>query len=398
MRDCHGGLRISRRMSVRREEYLDYMTFRGGGPIFKEFLGPFVGLREQWAVQGASAAELDFSAFPFREPELFYVPVHMGFTGNFGDELIEETDEHVIGTDYFGRRMQLFKKTASLPLPLDYVVRNMDDWRRFKPSYEYRDDRFADGWENAAIEARRAGKVITVGIPGGFDEPRQLMGEEELCVAYYEQPELIHDMLGTMADCAIRAFERLARVVPVDELAVHEDMASNHGPLAGPAQVREFMRPYFRRVWEFLAEKGARVFAMDSDGRVDDILEPLIECGLNVIGPMEPASGTDAVAARRRFGRRLAFFGTLDKFAVLRGPEAIDKELEYRLPPLLAEGGCALSLDHRILPGTTLANYRYYIRRAWEIIARETGCDVPVAAEALIGRGERKGKADAREK
>lgn len=38
---------------------------------------------------------------------------------------------------------------------------------------------------------QQEGWLILFPIPGGFDEPRQLMGEEELCIACYEQPELI---------------------------------------------------------------------------------------------------------------------------------------------------------------------------------------------------------------
>ena len=34
-------------------------------------------------------------------------------------------------------------------------------------------------------------------------------------------------------------------------------------------------------------------------------------------------------------------------------------------------GGCVLGLDHRIPNGTPLENYRFYIRKAWEIMDRE---------------------------
>lgn len=47
-------------------------------------------------------------------------------------------------------------------------------------------------------------------------------------------------------------------------------------------------------------------------------------------------------------------------------------ELEHKLPPMIKTGGCILALDHRVPNGTPLNNYRFYVRKIWEIIQRET--------------------------
>jgi hypothetical protein len=53
-----------------------------------------------------------------------------------------------------------------------------------------------------------------------------------------------------------------------------------------------------------------------------------------------------------------------------RSKEEIVAELEYKIPPMVASGGCMLALDHRIPNGTPLEAYRFYIRKAWEIMDR----------------------------
>jgi hypothetical protein len=78
------------------------------------------------------------------------------------------------------------------------------------------------------------------------------------------------------------------------------------------------------------------------------------------------------VRLRERYGQRLAFEGGLDKHVLRRTPEEIEAELEYKLPPLVATGACLLGLDHRIPNGTPLEHYRFYIKKAWEILERET--------------------------
>ena len=73
-------------------------------------------------------------------------------------------------------------------------------------------------------ELRDKGYLTIQWVPGGFDEPRQLMGEEELCIACYEEPELIADMLETIGNTCVKVMERVAEIVPIDCLSIH-DMA-----------------------------------------------------------------------------------------------------------------------------------------------------------------------------
>ena len=372
----HADLAIDRRPTVGREEFLDHMTFeRNERPLFTEIFGPIIGLKEEWEEQGASAAELVFSAFRYRCSDKGMVPVTTGRLGGEPEVVLEETDEHILSRDGLGRTMKQIKGYATLPLPLDYPVRTMDDWLKIKPWYEFSEARLGGDWEAVARRHMSDDRVLTATIPGGFDEPRQLLGEEGICLAYYDDPELMHDILDTIGATAVSVLDRVSATVPVDVLFVHEDMAGKSGPLAGPAQVKEFIAPYYLRVWDMLQERGTRLFDQDSDGDMNSVLEPFVDAGVNCMHPIEPAAGMDMVAIRRQFGRRLAFYGGIDKH-VLRGTEEeIVAELEYKIPPMIESGGCVLALDHRIPNGTPLDSYRFYIAKVWEIIERETGTE-----------------------
>ena len=373
LRSFHDQLVIARSMEVGREEYLDCMTFaRNERPLFTEIFGPLLGVKEEWTAQGATPAELDFSAFRYRRPAWGSLPINTGWLGGEEPVILAETDDLVVARDEMGRRVQLSKKAATLAIPMDHPVQTTDDWRRIKHHYALAEERLAGDWAAAARAHRAAGRVVTVDIPGGFDEPRQLMGEAGLCLAYYEQPALVHDMLDTLGEMAYQVLDRVSAAVQVDELHVHEDMAGASGPLAGPKQVREFIAPYYRRIWELLSSRGARVFRQDSDGDMRKIIPAFLDAGVNVMYPMEPAAGMDVVALRREYGTRLAFMGGLDKRVMLQGRAAIEAELEYKAPPMVRSGGCILGLDHRILNGTPLEAYRFYIHKVWEILERES--------------------------
>lgn len=374
VRKIHADLAIKQSMEVRREEFLDYMTFRRNErPLFTELFGPLVGLKEEWAAQGASSEERDLSAFRYRRHMVGAVPVNTGWLGGFTEEVIEETDEHILARDAMGRTTRLVKGAASLPHPLDYPVRTMADWRRIRPHFEFAPERMGEGWREIACNHLEEGRVVAVSIPGGFDAPRELMGEENVCMAFYTQPELIHDILKTIGDTAFRVLDEVSGAVQIDELFVHEDMAGKTGPLVGPAIIEEFIKPYYRRIWDLLQSRGARLFVQDSDGNMNAVIPAFLESGINVMYPMEPAAGMDIVRLRETYGQRLAFMGGIDKHCLRQSKEAIIAELEYKIPPMVRTGGCVLGLDHRIPNGTPIAHYRFYIEKVWEIMDREAG-------------------------
>ncbi len=356
-------------MQFHREQYLELMTFGAiDRPMFVELFGLLVGVDKEWRNQGATPEELSLEAFDWD-----YVPVVQcgGATGVHGGPtpvIVEETDDVLIRRDELGRLTKLFKHAATIPLPLDHPVRDMETWLAVKPLFAFSPSRIDRTALEQARQARADGAMVVASIPGGFDIPRDLMGEELACLAYYEQPELMRDILATLADTSLRVLDEVTRHVVIDQLSVHEDLAGKAGPLIGPNQVRDFIHPYFAAVWDLVSARGTRIFDMDSDGNVWRVLDAFLECGINSMHPMEPAAGMDIVEVRKTYGTRLAMRGGINKHVLGQGPDAIRAELEYKMQPALRAGGIAFGLDHRIPNGTPLAHYRYYVELGRQIL------------------------------
>lgn len=355
-----------------RQAYLDLLTF-GEAPrdMFVELFGLLIGLDEEWKAQGATAEELDLTAFDWDYVEVAGCGGHTSMLGAPAEVVLEETDRHRIVRDGLGRTMKLIKGFATIALPLDWPVRTMDDWLKLKPLFQWSPARVDHAAIEAARAARERGAMVLAGILGGFDLPRELMGEEVACLAYYDQPELMHDILDTVRDTSTRVLDAVSRLVPIDQLSVHEDLAGKSGPLVGPEQIRDFIRPYFRAVWEILSERGTRVFQLDSDGNMNPVIQAFLDCGVTCIFPMEPAAGMDVVKVRGRYGSGLSMLGGVDKHVLRQGKAAIRKELEYKLQPCMRKGGMIFGLDHRIPNGTPLESYRYYVDLGREILGLE---------------------------
>ena len=352
-----------------REEYIRLMTFEESErPMFVELFGPLVGLEDEWRSQGAAEDELNMTAFCWD-----YVPrVDCGgLTGRLGGQtpkVLEETADHIVTRDELGRTMLLFKKTATLPLPQDYPVKDWESWQRVKPLFTFDEKRIDWQQVEKAKVLQKEGYLVGAGIPGGFDFPRQLMGEEFTCLAYYDQPELMQDILDTACDTAIKVLERITDTLVIDNLHIHEDMAGKSGCLIGPRTIEQFLKPYYRAVWDLVSQRGTKLFSQDSDGNMNAVIDAFLECGVNVMYPMEPAAGMDIVASREKYGDRVAFKGGIDKHVLREDKAAIRRELEYKLQPLTAETGTVFGLDHRIPNGTPLEHYRYYVHTARDIL------------------------------
>ena len=355
-----------------RERYIAHSLFEDTGrEMFCELFGPLHVLEKEWAAQGASAEEIGMTAFDWD-----YVP-NVALAGKTGavtgimPQILKDTPEVRYEIDHYGRRTKLVKATATIPLPIDHPAAEPDDWLKIKHWYTFSENRIDREKLLQQKKAWEEGTLTRISIPGAFDEPRQLLGEADLCIACYEEPEMLHDMLETFTDTAVKVIERVGEIVPIDMLFVHEDMAGKSGPLFGPMQVREFFKPYYTRVWEAAQACGAKLFSMDSDGDMSPILDDLIGCGLNCIHPMEPVGGNDIVKLRLKYGKKLCFKGGIDKHALAKGPEAVKAELEYRLAPHLMGGGTIFALDHRIPNGVHIDTYRYYANLGREMLGLE---------------------------
>ena len=311
--------------------------------MFTELFGPLVGLDKEWKTQGAGLDEINLTAFDWD-----YVPVVdcggiAGLFGGFEKKILEETDTHIIEQDELGRKMKIITGYASQPLPLDYPVRDMESWLKVKKFYEFSEDRI--NWERVdnALKLQELGHMVVGRIPGGFDTVRELMGDENACLGYLLQPELVKDIIQTLSDTSVKVFERITEKLVIDQLSVMEDMAGKTGPLIGPDTINEYIRPYYSRLWELVSSRGTKLFDMDSDGDLNPVIDILLDSGLTSMHPFEPAAGMDIVEIRKKYGKRLAMKGGINKFVLTLGKLEIRKELEYKMQPFMVDqGGIAI--------------------------------------------------------
>jgi hypothetical protein len=248
-------------------------------------------------------------------------------------------------------------------------VENRADWEDMRRRYDPDDpQRLPD---DAAARAQRLASrdhVIGLNFPGPFWQLREWLGFERLCVLFHDDPEWVREMVQFWSEFIARLLENvLVHVVP-DYVHLSEDMAFKEHAMISPAMTREFLLPAYLRWGEIIRRNGCPVFAMDSDGRIDELIPIWIEAGINVCDPIEVAAGNDVADLRRRFGRRIALRGGVDKRLIARGGRAIEDEMR-RLTPVLQAGGYIPGCDHGVPSDVSWPNFVHYVG----LLARATG-------------------------
>ncbi len=197
---------------------------------------------------------------------------------------------------------------------------------------------------------------------GFFGGPRNLVGVENLCMLFHDDPAFVEEMMDATADFLIAMLDQMLEQTTIDVFGFWEDMAYKSGPLISPAMVKKFMAPRYPRRLDFAGGRGVLWFCLDSDGKVDSLVPIWLEAGIDILYPFEVQAGMDVVALRRRFGRDLRMWGGVDKRALLHGRPEIDAEIG-RLEGLIHEGGYVPMRDHSAPPDISYANYCYYMER-----------------------------------
>jgi len=307
------------------------------------------------------------------DPGFIHVDVNLGYSPAFDYEEIEDRKNTKIIRDEFGIIKEISKVGTTIPRYIEYPVKNSEDWEKLEKERLDPDDgrRFPDDWNKKVIEYNAGDKVVQLGwYPYGlFGTLRDMMGAEELLVSFYEQPELIHDMMDYLTDFWIKIYEKVCKDVKVDAIHMWEDMSGKNGSLISPKMVREFMAPNYKKIKAFADSYDIPIFSLDTDGDCSELVPIFMECGINLIFPFEVAAGSDIVEYRRKYPS-LGIMGGIDKREIAKDRAAIDRELG-RISEVFEKSGYIPALDHLPHPEISWENFKYFVYRLKQIVGLE---------------------------
>jgi uroporphyrinogen decarboxylase len=364
---------------------MDTLDFKPVQPRWMRTSGAWQETLDVWRTQGYVGQPLDQF---FGVDRLMRVDPYYGPAPEFEYTVVEEDERTITYINYEGILMREFKehRDTSMPQFLKFPVENEVDFEKLRAERLGLNhaERFTETWRRRIAAGGVQGRVgedllrpeqanqLTQAdeeLPrqcwadrwgGFFGSIRNMMGVENLCRAFYDQPALLERIMEERADAMIAITEVVLEHTGFEVFWFWEDMAYKTGPLVGPALFRKFAFKHYRRVCDWLHSRGIRHIGLDSDGNIDLLIPIWLDAGIDHLWPFEVQAGMDVNRVRKKYGHNLAMLGGIDKRAVAQGGAAMRAEVD-RVMPVVEDGGYIPELDHSAPPDISWPAYVEYI-------------------------------------
>jgi uroporphyrinogen decarboxylase len=200
--------------------------------------------------------------------------------------------------------------------------------------------------------------IVGVTVTTIWETAWALRGYERLLSDLVTDPDLAETILDIPYNYHLTAAKRLVEM-GVDMIWIGDDVGSQRAMLMSPRHWRRFLKP---RMASFIAALKAAnpqiKVAYHTDGTVWPIIPDLIEIGLDILNPIQPAC-MDPAELKRQYGDRLCFWGAIDEQETLPfgTPAQVRDEVLTRLKTIGKDGGLIIGPTHHVQFDTPLENF-----------------------------------------
>ena len=296
-----------------------------------------------------------------------WLPVRNGLFPWFERKILEEKEDCNIIQSEEGVICEIPKTGETIPKYIRFGIETREDWERYKTDrLDYtQPDRIGD-IKKTVQQAQAAGMPIRFDAGSLYGWLRNWMGVENLSIAIMTERDWVEEMMEHLTEMTLYLIETSLSGIEVDIAWWWEDMCFNKGPLISPRLFEELMVPRYKRITDALKKYGIDVNILDCDGCIYELVPGWLKSGINCMFPIE-AAHSDPLKLRKEYGNDLLLIGGVNKIELIKGKEAIDREME-RIQPLIEEGGYIPTVDHRVPSDVSYENYLYYLEKKKEIL------------------------------
>jgi uroporphyrinogen decarboxylase len=190
-----------------------------------------------------------------------------------------------------------------------------------------------------------------------FEVAWYMRSMELLLVDFADNPQFAETLLDRITAKREVQAARYAEL-GVDLICLGDDVGTQQGMLMSPPMWRRWLKPRLARV--IAAAKRVRpdvLINYHSDGNMEAVIPELIEIGVDILNPVQPEC-LDPAKLKRRYGDRLAFWGTIGIQHTLPfgTAEEVREEVRTRIETVAGGGGLLIGPTHIVEPEVPLEN------------------------------------------
>jgi hypothetical protein len=176
-----------------------------------------------------------------------------------------------------------------------------------------------------------------------------------------KDPEFVREAMKIQGEFAAHMAERVLREVEIDAAVFTEPIGGNDRPLISPRMYEDFVLTNHEPLLALLKRHRVETIIFRTFANSRLLIPSILKWGFNCLWACEVnIDAMDYRDIRREFGRDLCLIGGIDLDVLRRDKEAIRREIQEKVPRLLADGGYVPLADGRVRKDVPFENYAYY--------------------------------------
>ncbi len=212
-----------------------------------------------------------------------------------------------------------------------HPLKNLDLLKDFQwPNPE--DPRRYEGFEKQLAGAEDRFVMFCFGN-GIFERLHMLHGMSETLMDFYRRPKELHEILDRILDHHLRVFRQCAKIANgrMHAAAMADDWGLQDRAFISVKLFREFFKPRYKKWFDEIMALGCHTW-MHSCGKINELVEELIDAGLEVVNSQQPnVVGIEDMS--RRYRGRICFESIVDTQSTL--PRGTYDEIRQQARDLL---------------------------------------------------------------
>lgn len=286
--------------------------------------------------------------------DMIWTPIN-GFCG------IEETP-HMADEIYKDEWGVTYRKNGwPIIAQIDTPVKSREDWEKY--SFPTVDTPYRTKILKETRDANTEDLAIVLGVLGPFTMLSwYIMDFETLAITMYTEPEMVDEINEAVLTWTLDAIRLAVEEGGVDCVQISDDWGGTNALLISPDDFRRFFIPYFKRLVAGIKDLGLPVI-MHNDGRIWDVLDDLVDCGIDGLHPVERAAGMDLKKVKEKYKGKLTPIGNVNNKVTMASsdPNDVKAEVLECIQEAGMDGGYIISTDHSIHDLIPIENVRCLI-------------------------------------
>ena len=193
-------------------------------------------------------------------------------------------------------------------------------------------------------------------VPGpGMKKTPGIRRFDEWYMAHLLHPEYIKDIYGYQTELALKNLQLYKEAVgdKVEAVIVSgTDFGTQKGEIMSADMFREFYKPYFRQVNDWIHENTNWKTFYHCCGSIMNLLDDFVDMGADILNPLQcTAANMDIKVIKEKYGDKLTFWGggvNVQQTLPFGRPEEVYEEVKERLALLSCGGGFVCASVHNI--------------------------------------------------